>query len=314
MKRLFVIISLCWVVAGLQAQTNKQTCLYAVKDADSLYLDRYIPNITTEDSQGHPCLIFVFGGGFSHGSRDGSTYIPFLEYLAEQGIEAISIDYRLGLKNGIDMSSYQNVISQFTKTLTMAVEDLYSATGFVLQHAAEWSIDPQQIIAAGSSAGAITVLQGEYMLCNFPDVAAHFPQGFTYAGIISLAGAIFVNTPEPTWNKTPAPIFFAHGSADPQVPYNTLALDGYGIFGSSYLSRQLTELQVPHWFYSVKYQNHVMANRPLNLNRAEIMTFINKLVLAKEPLIIHTDVDDLGLPEVKTDFTLEDYLMNNYRR
>lgn len=52
------------------------------------------------------------------------------------------------------------------RTISMAVEDLYDATAFIVDKADEWGIDSSQIVACGSSAGAITVLHGEYALCN----------------------------------------------------------------------------------------------------------------------------------------------------
>lgn len=73
--------------------------LYAVKGADSLYLDRYeaVPAV----SGARPCMIFVFGGGFVDGTRDDARYVPFFEYMAAKGITVVSIDYRLGLREVI---------------------------------------------------------------------------------------------------------------------------------------------------------------------------------------------------------------------
>ena len=52
-----------------------------------------------------------------------------------------------------------------------AVEDFYDATGFVINQSSDWNIDVEQIVASGSSAGAITVLQAEYDLCNGHELA-----------------------------------------------------------------------------------------------------------------------------------------------
>lgn len=55
-------------VLSAQGQAVRQMYLYAVKGADSLYLDRYeaVPAV----SGARPCMIFVFGGGFVDGTRD----------------------------------------------------------------------------------------------------------------------------------------------------------------------------------------------------------------------------------------------------
>ena len=51
-------------------------------------------------------------------------------------------------------------------TLAMATGDLYDATAYVCDHASAWGVDKTRIVASGSSAGAITVLMGEYGICN----------------------------------------------------------------------------------------------------------------------------------------------------
>ena len=72
--------------------------------------------------------------------------------------------------------------------VNIAVEDLFSATLFVLENAEQWQIDTEKIITSGSSAGAISVLQAENAICNRTSSAAVLPQGFNYAGVISYAG------------------------------------------------------------------------------------------------------------------------------
>ena len=74
---------------------NKQTHLYAVKGADSLYLDHYIAPVEGK----RPCMMFVFGGGFVGGQRDNKLYAQYFEFLTKQGFDVVSIDYRLGLRN-----------------------------------------------------------------------------------------------------------------------------------------------------------------------------------------------------------------------
>ena len=97
-------------------------------------------------------------------------------------------------------------------TLAMATGDLYDATAYVCDHASAWSVDKTRIVASGSSAGAITVLMGEYGICNgHPLARQKLPQDFNYAGVISYAGAIFDTQEELRWAKTPAPMMLFHG-------------------------------------------------------------------------------------------------------
>lgn len=188
---LSVLVLLSPFASGQPDSVRKETYLYSVKGTDSLYLDRYYSPIQPVNS---PSIIFMFGGGFVTGTRDGKGYIPYFEYMVRNGYTVVSIDYRLGFKalaagdteslpqSGGKIKQAKAFMALFLNVVNIAVEDLFDATVFVLDHAAEWGIDPQRIVANGSSAGAISVLQGEYAICNNWDEAAKLPAGFNYAG------------------------------------------------------------------------------------------------------------------------------------
>ena len=128
------------------AAPEKRTYLYAVKDADSLYLDHYVSPV----AEGRrPCMIFVFGGGFVGGTRDNAEYLPYFDFLTRKGYDVVSIDYRLGLKplRGVDRKiSTREMVGLFNNAVSIAVEDLFSATLFVLDNAEEWMIDTDMIV------------------------------------------------------------------------------------------------------------------------------------------------------------------------
>ena len=65
MKRILVLFALFAAAAGYAQTVEKQTFVYAVKQTDTLRLDRYVA--LTPDSRTKPCLLFVFGGGFVGG-------------------------------------------------------------------------------------------------------------------------------------------------------------------------------------------------------------------------------------------------------
>ena len=178
MKHFISIIALlfCSLSVFASAPLQKQTHLFAVKDADSLYLDHYISPVQGE----RPCVMFVFGGGFVAGTRDNELYTRYFEMLTQNGYDVVSIDYRLGLKKLKETpnASMKDMIPLLNNAINIAVEDLFSATLFVLDNAEEWQINPKRIITSGSSAGAITVLQAEYSLCNHTPSAAVLPAGF----------------------------------------------------------------------------------------------------------------------------------------
>ena len=94
MKRILVLFALFAAAAGYAQTVEKQTFVYAVKQTDTLRLDRYVA--LTPDSRTKPCLMFVFGGGFVGGRRDNASFLSYFEYYARKGYVVVSIDYRLG--------------------------------------------------------------------------------------------------------------------------------------------------------------------------------------------------------------------------
>lgn len=188
------------------------------------------------------------------------------------------------------------------------MEDLYTATNFVLSKADEWHIDVKNIITNGSSAGAIAALQAEYWICNGNPLAAQLPAKFNYAGVISFAGAIFEHGNTLQWKEKPAPVLLFHGSADDQVPYAKVGDEKFSVFGSAFLAEQLTALQVPHYFYNVKNAAHELAVDPMYHNRDVIDIFLDQIVRQKEPLIMNTNVWVLGQKTLKKDLEISDYI------
>ena len=313
MYRYFITIfaAILFSVSAWAGGINKQTHLYAVKGADSLYLDHYIAPVEGN----RPCMMFVFGGGFAAGHRDNKLYTQYFEFLTKQGFDVVSIDYRLGLKNlgkSAGDFSIRDMIGTITNAINIAVEDLFSATLFVIDKAEEWQIDTANIVTSGSSAGAITVLQAEQNICNRTARAAVLPAGFNYAGVISFAGAVFSTDGNPKWNNQPAPIMLFHGTADRQVPYDKATMLRVGFFGSKFLSDEFTKQGWSHWFYTINYDSHNVAGSPMFDNHNEILTFLRDFALARRPLTIKTDENDGNLPKCKTNFKIMDYIEANY--
>ena len=337
-KSIFLAFLLFWVgITYSSAQTEavipiaKTTEIYAIKQTDTLRLDLYQP-ATKVDKK--PCVIFMFGGGFTHGTRDKSSYIPYFNHLVQNGYSVVSIDYRLGLKKAGEQMQQQAIAAKqsgekakkpgkkdflyiFAGTIDMAVEDLYSATNYVLANVDKWNIDKDNIIACGSSAGAISVLHGEYNICNETDLAKVLPTDFNYAGIISFAGAIFSVDGSLKWKNKPAPIQFFHGNADKNVPYDQLRVKiagiplKYGFYGSKHIVKQINDMKAPYYFYSVDNADHIIADSPMKNNWNEIDTFLYKFVKEKQQLIINTKVQPLDKSNVNKKFGISDYLKAN---
>lgn len=306
---------------------SKTTFRYAVHDGVELFLDRYTASAATETATAtastaetadaavaaplRPCVIFVFGGGFFTGTRDAAKYAPFFGRLAESGCDVVSIDYRLGMR-GVSNPNIFRAVLTLSRTVDMAVEDLSAATVFVLEHAHEWGIDPARIVACGSSAGAITVLQAENGLCNGSAAVAALPEGFDYGGVISFAGAIFSMSGAPSWRRVPCPMLLFHGTSDSNVPYRRGSLLGVGFYGSATIAEQLHEMGSPYIFYSVDYGDHSLAEDPMNDNFAIIERFIRELVVARRSLQVVERICDSAHADRRTEFSISDYLGSNY--
>ena len=306
MKKLFTLIT--FIAAVALTATAQTTHLYAERNGEPLYFDHYAA-VGVEGLR--PCVIFAFGGAFARGSKADKEYLPYFKALTEAGYDVVSIDYRKHLANGIGDSGLRGAVIAMKNAVEYAAEDMLSATKVVLNNAKQWNIDPTKIIACGSSAGAITSLQAENMICNADPRAAELGE-FNYAGVVSFAGAIFSVSGKPKWQQTPCPMLLFHGNADKNVPYNKASAMGVGFFGSKFISKQLTKIGVPHWFYSAQYRDHAMAGDPMNDNLEEIIAFIERVVVNGQQHTVHQSVSDAKYPKVKTSFKVGDYLSSNY--
>jgi predicted esterase len=285
---------------------------YATHNGEVLYLDRYM--LDGEVDAPRPCMIFAFGGGFVKGVRNHEYYSIYFERLAREGIVVVSIDYRLGLKNLDADGGMVAMIGAFDNAVNMAVEDMYCATNFVIANSQEWAVDTTKIMLSGSSAGAITAVQAEWMRANGAWRAQVLPKDFKYAAVVSCAGAIFSIKGKPKFDATPAPMLLFHGTSDKNVPYDHASMFGVGFYGSAYIAKLLDKLDSPYWFYSAEYVDHKMAGLPFIYDCDVIMQFIRDFVIRGERLQIHTDVIDLNGDKQPTRFKVMDYIRANYVR
>lgn len=100
----------------------------------ALQLDLYLP---ADAAQRAPAaaVVLVHGGGWRSGERDNLA--PMAVRLAERGIAAATVSYRLA-----DEAKYP-----------AAIHDVKAAVRFVRANAAAYGIDPDRIAVAGGSAG-----------------------------------------------------------------------------------------------------------------------------------------------------------------
>ncbi len=310
-KTVLVLLLSVWAVCAEARNVSKQTLCYANKDGNELNMDIYSAADTLQ-----PCVIYLFGGGFVGGTRDDKSALPYYDFLVSEGFKVVAIDYRLGLKplarKDAPKVSATGFRSMLVNSVDMAAEDLLDATAYVISHAAELGIDPSKILTCGSSAGAITVYQAEYYICNGHKYASVLPAGFNYAGVIGFAGAILERSGRFAWKQAPCPMMLFHGNADSNVPYGRMSLLGQSFYGSERIARSLTELDSPYWFYDANNVDHSLASTPRYLQREEIMIFVRRMALGGNRLIVHQTVDDTARAETKHRFSIKDYIKSNF--
>lgn len=279
MKKIFylAIIILVFVQQGF---TQKKSTIEYVKRDDSLSLkmDIFQPESVVNN---RTCILFVHGGAFFVGTRDFSKYYaPYFKFFTDQGFTVVSIDYRLGLKGQKRPSIWNR--KPLIHSIDIAVEDLFEATRYLIIHAQELEIDTSKIILNGESAGAITVLQGDYELKNRFENSKLLPETFRYAGVISFAGAIYSNHGALKYAEKPAPTLFFHGSKDKFVPYKKIRLFREGIYGSEAIVNVYKKKDYCFQFYSFQEVNHEVAVFPQIEYREEILKFIIDYVWNKK--------------------------------
>lgn len=298
----------------LLTEVRKENFVFSIKGTDTLSLDKYELSTLSPGSK-KPVMIFAFGGGFKGGDKADKGYIPYFEFLARNGFVVVSTDYRTTLKHldPTKVSSPIEFVAALRQAIDTAVEDFYDATRFVIDRQADWNIDVEQIAASGSSAGAITVLQAEYNICNGHPLSQRLPSAFNYAGIIAYAGAVS-DVVFPHWDRMPCPIMFFHGDADKTVPFEQAAMENLGgLWGSASLAKSLDSVQASYHFYKVENAGHEISGLPMSRNQYDIMSFLARQALGKEKLVVTTDERIPGDTAVEKDFTVQDYIRENLR-
>lgn len=284
----------------------KETYDYAVKDGDTLRLDIYYnPDIDYPGPR--PVIIFSFGGGWEAGARaDGAgSFTPFLNTMTRYGYIGVGIDYRLGYldsrKTGkvddvsicdhlVSRKIDRNIFDNVCNAITMAVEDIFDATNFVVNNARRWNADPQCVIISGISAGGVNSLTAENMLANGdPTAVDRLPAGFRYAGVISGCGAIWHDCDRPVeWLSSPCPVMFIHGDSDTIVPYDRLADEtlNYSIDGSRRLSEYFRDNGLPYMLVTGRGGYHPYGGDAFAFDHDLINRFITDFIIKKRPLSV----------------------------
>ncbi|CAL7935529.1 unnamed protein product [Xylocopa violacea] len=118
-------------------------------DEDCLYLNVYTPITNfTEPISLKPVIFWIHGGSYIYGS--GATYLYGPDYLIEQDVVMVSLNYRLGILGFLTLNHPKALGNQ-------GLKDQYQALKWVNENIASFGGDPNQVTILGQSAGAASV-------------------------------------------------------------------------------------------------------------------------------------------------------------
>ena len=292
MKRFLLPITLFLCCSLLQAQVRHdftegpdipqpdRTLLFAQRDTCNLLLDFYNAAPDAGPCAGNirkPVVIHIFGGAFAMGQRNYPGDRVWYRQLADAGYHVAAIEYRLALK-GKEIKSRLSLPPYLEEAIDVAVEDLFSATSYLMDHAEELGIDTDRIIVSGSSAGAITALQAEWRICNGAVPEQVLPRWFNYAGVMAFAGAVFSTEGSVKFPQKPCPIMLLYGTQDRIVPFGTISVLRYQFAGSAALAKKLKPTGASFQVYRFEGAGHEIASTMLR-NFPEELRFLEENVI-----------------------------------
>lgn len=284
---LFILTAGCLTVSAQNTLLEPDgTYMYERRDTCDLYMDVYNPakgSETTLMGEQKPAIIFMFGGGFIRGTRDDSSYNSWFRMLTDNGYRVISIDYRLGLKGSSKVGIAQ--VNVLDDAIHMAVEDLFSATNFIIDNADQLDIKTDNIVISGSSAGAISVMQAEYEIANRTAWASVLPEGFNYAGVMSFSGAILSRKGPVRYETAPCPTLMLHGTADKLVPYRQIAFFNLGFYGGGKLVKRFQKFGYDYNMFHFMDYGHEIAGSMYSTLDLQLDFLENNVIQGKKRII-----------------------------
>lgn len=203
--------------ASFDADALKPTEIFKVRDGVEMH---YFAPATPRVPDSNVAHLYIHGGGFRGGSPNG--FYRWSRYLAEQGISAFALKYRL-----LDREKRGKP--------TICVEDAKSAMRWLRANAEKLGIDPERIAVAGNSAGghlaaALATIEGY----NHPsdDVSIKTTPNLLLLGSPALDTGEFFGTdisPMHHLNGNLPNTLVIMGDSDPVIPMTSMEVFGQGV-------------------------------------------------------------------------------------
>ena len=236
----------------------------------TLAMDIYEPQNDT--ALYRPLILFAPKGSFIQCDKSEWVLQQLCNHFAARGYVAASINYRVGVDY---IQALNDPEGEFFKAVVRAFHDYKAAIRFFRQDAATnnlYKIDPNMIIAGGSSAGAITALHVAYL-----DQVSEIPSQIDTTGlggiegltgnpgyssdvnyVVNLCGAIA----DTNWILAgDQPLISMHGNLDTEVPYGTavvsLIVPITEVDGSASIKPRANHVGLENPFYTFWNQAHI---------------------------------------------------------
>ena len=179
------LISVLLVPQLLFAQKWVDTVYQIAIERDSIYgasldfagnwrelsLDIAYPVGDTAPECGRPLAVILYGGAWMGGSKDVAEVQALLKEFAKRGYVAMAPNYRLGMfQTSTDRNCNISGLGLEWNCLNMqdtaewyrayyrAIQDVRGAIRFMIKHAVQYQLDPNNVFVAGFSAGGFTAL------------------------------------------------------------------------------------------------------------------------------------------------------------
>jgi dipeptidyl aminopeptidase/acylaminoacyl peptidase len=171
--------------------------------AEGLDADVYAPS--DDPATCRAAIVWVHGGGFTGGTRNGPAEQAWGESLAGLGYAVMFIDYHVGSGEQFGLDQADDPVRG--AVIRGAIDDVHTAVRWFRESAANFAVDPDRIALAGTSAGAMAVLGAGLTAAGTEQVCT----------MVSVSGALLS---EWVGGESPSALL-VHGGADEVVPFES---------------------------------------------------------------------------------------------
>lgn len=236
-----------------------------VHQCENLNMLVFSPHL--QPGEKRPLVVLIHGGGFITGSY--ADFTSTARSLAQMGYVAATIDYRLCKRNnclviaatGCLNLCNSNFMADFGTGSYVATVDANNAIRYLQQNAAQFHIDPNNVIVGGHSAGAWTAMNVAFLSQQEADAISPSFQPYWgnlnpvsgIKGVICMSGAV-LDTNIIDANEH-IPVFVLHGTCDPTVCYDYDAAfhcnNAYpSVFGGRRIAERMKNLGLPFYLFT----------------------------------------------------------------